>query len=226
MDCALSLLERLVMLMETQDKKVEFGKHIVNYTVANNWMFRGFESSEAQRTAKKIEEKEFYNNHILKTNKMLEVKVKLLTTDGKVPTQSKAGDAGFDLVATSKSWDKEGNFMEYGTGIAVEIPVGHAGLIFPRSSVSKTDLIQANCVGVVDAGYRGEVKVRFKVVRHVNLSRIEDASLHGAPEVKDFQIGDRIAQLVIMPIPEVAYTVVAELSNSDRGEGGFGHTGQ
>lgn len=80
----------------------------------------------------------------------MKVKIKKLNENAVIPSYSKQGDAGMDLVATSKIFDKYGN-VEYGTGLAMEIPEGHVGLIFPRSSISKKDLALTNAVGVIDS---------------------------------------------------------------------------
>ena len=102
-------------------------------------------------------------------------------------------------------------YVEYDTGLSMEIPEGHVGLLFPRSSVSKTNLVLANSVGVVDSGYRGPVKLRFK-------------ELSGPPGGR-YKTGDRVGQIIIIPIPNFEFEQVEELSNTDRGEGGFGSTG-
>ena len=80
----------------------------------------------------------------------MKVKIKKLNENAVIPSYSKQGDAGMDLVATSKIFDKYGN-IEYWTGLAMEIPEGHVGLIFPRSSISKKDLALTNAVGVIDS---------------------------------------------------------------------------
>lgn len=142
----------------------------------------------------------------------LKVKIKKLVKEAVIPAYSKPGDAGLDLVATSikvEDHNKYGYF-EYGTGLAVEIPQGYVGLIFPRSSISNTGMMLTNSVGVIDSGYRGEIKARFKYIS-------------GTPS---YNVGDKIAQLIIIPYPSVEFEEVEELSNTDRGEGGFGSTGK
>ncbi len=91
----------------------------------------------------------------------MKVKIKKLHKNAIIPQYAKSGDAGMDLVATSKSYDKHGNVV-YGTGLAFEIPKGFVGLLFPRSSNAKKDLLLSNSVGVLDSGYRGEVMFKFK----------------------------------------------------------------
>jgi dUTP pyrophosphatase len=141
----------------------------------------------------------------------MNIKIKKLDVHAVLPTYAKLGDAGMDLTAISVNYSEDQLYIEYSTGWAIEIPFGYVGLLFPRSSVSKVDLILANCVGVIDSGYRGEIKCRFKHIRFDGPYYI-------------YKVGERIAQLVIMPIPLVVLEETKELSESERGEGGFGHT--
>lgn len=137
----------------------------------------------------------------------LKVRFKKLYGDSVTPSYAKDGDAGLDLTATHMTFDE--NFIEYGTGIAVEIPEGYVGLVFPRSSVSKKEnFYLKNSVGVIDSGYRGEIKMRFN-----------DSDEH-------YQPGEKIGQLIILPYPTIYLEEVEELSSTERGEGGFGSTGQ
>ena len=142
----------------------------------------------------------------------MQVKIKKLHVDAVIPAYSKPGDAGMDLTAVSATQDQYGNVV-YGTGLAVEIPDGYVGLIFPRSSNSKTDLYLTNHVGVVDSGYRGEIMFKFRPV-------------NGLLNAKVFQVGDRVGQLIILPYPSIEFDEVDELTNSERGDGGFGSTGK
>lgn len=157
----------------------------------------------------------------------LTVKTRIIdTTIEMKPLQyAKSGDAGIDLVATSKSYDEHGNVV-YGTNRAFEIPDGYVGLLFPRSSNCKMDLLQSNSVGVVDSGYRGEVKVVFKPLRDVADETGFFEEYDANNEVKKYSVGDRIGQLVIMPYPKVVFEETQNLSNSERGAGGYGHTGR
>jgi deoxyuridine 5''-triphosphate nucleotidohydrolase (dut) len=128
------------------------------------------------------------------------------------PKFGKPGDAGADLVATSVDFSRDSNSqIVYGTGIAVEIPEGMVGLVFPRSSVRNYDLVMSNSVGVIDSGYRGEIIVTF------NLKN---------PWADIYKVGDRIAQLVIMPVPLAQFVEVEELSETSRGTEGHGSTGK
>ncbi len=136
----------------------------------------------------------------------LKVKLKKLHPDAVTPSYAKDGDAGLDLTAISKSIND--TFIEYGTGIALEIPYGYVGLVFPRSSVSKLEnFYLKNSVGVIDSGYRGEIKFRF------NKSN------------ESYKAGEKVGQLIIIPYPTVKLQEVNELSDTERGGGGFGSTG-
>jgi len=140
----------------------------------------------------------------------MQVKIKKLHNNAVIPKYAKSGDAGLDLVAT-EVLDGYGFNVTYGTGLAVEIPEGYVGLIFPRSSIRKYDISLTNCVGVIDSGYRGEIQATFR----------KEA---GAPSVR-YEVGDKIAQLIIMPYPYINFIEVDELSQTERGTGGFGSTG-
>lgn len=137
---------------------------------------------------------------------MVKIKIKKLVSNAIIPDYAHPSDGGMDLTAISKR--ETDKFIEYGTGLSIEIPEGYVGLIFPRSSVSKKDLLLANSVGVADSGYRGEYLIRFKKMG------------------KDvYEVGERIAQLMIIPIPWVEIEEVLDLTESSRGNGGFGSTG-
>lgn len=150
------------------------------------------------------------------------VNFKKLHPNALTPFYAKEGDAGVDLTAVRFEYDKYGNKVYY-TGIAVEIPKGYVGYIFPRSSVSKYTLILANCVGVIDSGYRGELIVKFKPSRSFGDYKNECPDDYTSAE---YNVGDKIAQLIIMPLPLIEFNEVSELSLTDRGSGGFGHTGE
>lgn len=138
------------------------------------------------------------------------VNIKLLHETAVMPVKAHPGDAGLDLTATSRSFTKD--YIEYGTSLAMEIPDGYVGFIYPRSSISKMNLSLCNSVGVVDSKFRGEVMVRFDK---------RDHDLEGGW----YNVGDRVAQLIIMPYPEVTFNQVDELDDTVRGIGGFGSSG-
>jgi dUTP pyrophosphatase len=139
------------------------------------------------------------------------LKFKKLNDTAIIPSYAKPGDAGLDLVAT-EVLEESMQQIKYGTGIAVEIPEGYVGLLFPRSSVSKTNLSLANSVGVIDSGYRGQIMCVFNKVNN--------------PMLSSYNVGDKIAQLVIVACPQFIVKEVTELSGTERGEGGFGSTGK
>lgn len=186
----------------------------------------------------------------------MEVRFKKLNPNAVTPTKAHADDAGFDLTATSRYFDQHGAIV-YGTGLAFEIPKGYVGLLFPRSSNAKKDLLLSNCVGVLDSGYRNEVLFKFKpsllvcdkethgnnqndyegtitedwedeIVtfhgRMQNYPDIEKGCLPFQPRMYD--VGDRIGQLIIMPYPEIEFMEADELSDTERGMGGYGSTGK
>lgn len=160
----------------------------------------------------------------------IKVKFKLLNNHAVLPTYATYGDAGLDLTATddgkyeaveaeipsrfyahNETATHKSVYREYGTGVSVEIPEGYVGLLFPRSSITRTSLSLSNAVGVVDSGYRGEVKLRFRV--------LEDHPLL-------YKRGDKIGQLVIMPYPKIEVVDSTELKDSERGVLGFGSSGR
>lgn len=170
---------------------------------------------------------------------MIEVKFKKLVPEAVIPSKAHSSDAGFDMVATKVNITE--NYVEYETGIATAIPEGHVGLLFPRSSNSKKDLLLANSVGILDSSYRGDIKFRFKrilmpiIQDEITTSSINDVSTSACDTKKTprliyrddyiYQVGDRIGQLIIMPYPEIQFTEVDELDQTDRGKGGFGSSG-
>lgn len=141
----------------------------------------------------------------------MKVKIKKLHADAVIPKYAKESDAGLDLVATSIISNTTFQ-ITYGLGIALEIPEGFVGLVFPRSSIRNTELILSNSVGVIDAGYRGELQATF------NKSNGLDSLA--------YNVGDRVCQIIILAQPQIELTEVDELSESQRGEGGFGSTGK
>ena len=153
----------------------------------------------------------------------MQVKIKKLHDSAVIPSYAKHGDAGMDLTAISKEYDEHGNVC-YGTGLAFEIPKGFVGLLFPRSSNTKKDLVLGNSVGVIDSGYRGEVVFKFKAI---DTQYLQDGKLTFLKRdfMKEYNIGDRVGQVIILPYPEIEFLEVGELSSSDRGVGGFGSTG-
>ena len=142
----------------------------------------------------------------------MEVKIKKLHAAAVIPSYSKLGDAAMDLTAISIEKDDDGNAV-YGTGLAIEIPDGYVGLLFPRSSNSKTHLYLTNHVGVIDSGYRGEIKFKFRPI-------------NGFIDARVYAKYDRVGQLIILPYPQIELVESDELSETERGDGGFGSTGK
>lgn len=157
----------------------------------------------------------------LKKNLEMKVKFKKLSDKAQAPFKKYKTDAGWDLTATHIDYDENSSCWSYNTGIAVEIPKGYVGLIFPRSSVYKKDLCLANCVGVIDHGYTGEIKFNFK--ESFNYTNYQSGY---SGDTFIYEIGERIGQLIILPYPEIEFEQVDELSNSNRGGKGFGSTGK
>ena len=145
----------------------------------------------------------------------MNINIKKLDENAVVPKYAKPGDAGMDVVATSINITDD--YIEYGTGLAFEVPEGYCMLIFPRSSNSKKDLLLCNSVGILDSGYRGELKLRFK--------RAYAPNTYGLSVNKLYDIGDKVGQIMILPYPTIEFNEVNELSNTQRGDGGFGSTG-
>lgn len=142
----------------------------------------------------------------------LTVKIKLLVKHAEIPQYTREGDAGLDLVATDVYHNKDFDFVEYGTGLAVQVPEGYVGLLFPRSSISKTPHLLCNSVGVIDSNYTGEIKMRF-------------TTKEGREDL-EYCVGDRIGQLIIIPYPTVKFEEVENLDNTNRGSEGFGSSGK
>jgi dUTP pyrophosphatase len=141
------------------------------------------------------------------------LKYKLLTEGATIPAYATPGDAGMDLTATKII--KEDLFsVWYNTDVAVEIPPGHFGMLVPRSSISNDGaLTLSNDVGIIDAGFRGGMQVRF------------NRTVRGFFSRKKYNVGDRVAQLIIIPFKSVELERTVFLSKTERGDGGHGSTG-
>lgn len=152
----------------------------------------------------------------MKEQETIKVKIKKLSEEAQIPQYARSGDAGLDLVATSKNqvmsdgfYSQDLKYIEYGTSLALELPKGYVALLFPRSSISDTDLSLCNSVGIVDEKYRGEIKFRFRATKNE----------------MQYQVGERVGQMLIIPYPTIELEEVKELSKTERGTGGFGSTG-
>ena len=174
------------------------------------------------------------NEHIkLKKQSNITVNFKKLSKKAVIPSYAHPTDAGMDMVAISKTETED--YIEFDTGIAIELPEGFVGLLFPRSSNSKKDLLLCNSVGVVDVGYSNSIRFRFKKVINPNkltvittwvkkLFGIKSITSELYYDAKEYNVGEKIGQLVIMPYPKVDLIEVDEFAPSDRGMDGFGST--
>lgn len=141
---------------------------------------------------------------------MNEIKFKKLDDNAKLPQKAHETDAGWDMWAVSKKENEK--YVQYGTGIAFDIPKGWVGELYPRSSVTNKDLMLKNSVGIIDAGYQGEIMFRFNVTKQNSF-------------FDSYHIGDKIGQIIFKRLPEVSLVEVNEFKKSFRGEKGFGSTG-
>jgi len=144
--------------------------------------------------------------------KAVNLKFKLLNENAKKPTNAYENAAAWDMYATGINIVENNDFgyIEYTTGIAVEIPKGYVGKIYPRSSVSNTGLLLSNSVGIIDSDYRGEIKFRFKYIK-------------GS---KKYNVDDRIGQFLIEKTIPIKWIESEELSETNRGSGGYGSSGK
>ena len=144
-------------------------------------------------------------------SKNIRLQMDINTPNAKMPTYSSGQAAGLDLYAAESASIASGQTRLIKTGLKMEIPEGYFGGIYARSGLSvKHGLRPANCTGVIDSDYRGEIMV----------------ALHNdSPMMQIISAGDRIAQLIIQPYERVEFTIVDDLSDTERGEGGFGSTG-
>jgi dUTP pyrophosphatase len=152
---------------------------------------------------------------LLRVDQRLQLNLPFRRLDPTVPLPERAhpGDAGLDLASNEDVEVGPGKRAMVATGLAVAIPEGHAGLVLPRSGLaSRHGLTLANAPGLIDAGYRGEIKIAV-----INLDPQEPVKISR---------GDRIAQLVVVPVAAVEPVLVEELPPTTRGEGGFGSTGR
>jgi len=156
----------------------------------------------------------------------MKVKLKKIHEDAVLPSYAKSGDAGLDITSVddgtmvrSEEGGKVWYYIEYQTGLSLELDAGYVGLLFPRSSISKSALSLANSVGVIDSGFRGQICFRFKID-----SGVLDEAIDQKSEPAIYRKGDRIGQLIILPYPTIEPEFVEELTTTERGEGGFGST--
>lgn len=149
--------------------------------------------------------------------KEVEVKIKLEDYISKeIPTYAHEGDACVDLKCMAIDTISEENTIIIHTGVHVELPEGYVMLIIPRSSNCKTPLYMPNSIGVIDSGYRGEILIKYKAPDKLTFINYKDY----------YKVGDRVAQAIVLPYPKIKFIEVEQLSESNRGNGGFGSTGR
>lgn len=150
----------------------------------------------------------------------MKIKIKKLHPDAVTPVKANPTDSGYDLFAIDDGVvSEDGSYIEYKTGLSVEPPKGYDIQLRPRSSISKYDLILANSVGTVDNGYRGPVNFRFKFMpirKDTGNTFTENL----------YKKGDKIGQMILSKVYDTEIEEVQELSNTERGEKGFGSSGQ
>ena len=140
---------------------------------------------------------------------MIDVKIRKVHPDAVIPFRAHPTDAGMDITAVSMEMTED--YVEYDTGLQFQLPEGYAMLIFPRSSNSKKDLLLCNSVGILDAGYTGNLKLRFKLTTEGYTEKI-------------YNPGDKVGQIMIMPYPEINFIETEVFNETERGDGGFGST--
>lgn len=161
----------------------------------------------------------------------MKVKVKKLCDNAVLPKYAHYGtDMGADITCTSVEYDKEKDRFIYHSGLSFEVPQGFGMLIFPRSSNTKTESYLPNSVGVLDSSYRGELMFIYKLrTRREDISGDNNYPVSEYTMLNDYspyKVGDRIGQIIIFPYPTIDYVESEELSETERGENGFGSTGK
>jgi dUTP pyrophosphatase len=144
----------------------------------------------------------------------MQINIKKLSEKAVMPVKAHTTDAGFDLTSSKLTTEigEDGQLIiVFHTDLSFEIPEGYVGLVFPRSSIFKKSLYFTNSVGVIDSGYRGEILAKMKTNTNV------------IPAV--YKEGERFAQLIILPYPEIEFNETETLSESDRDKDGYGSTG-
>lgn len=141
----------------------------------------------------------------------MKVRFKKLVPEASIPTKAHPTDAGWDLTAVSVEEDRKRNIVTYHTGIAVSLPEKHFALLCPRFSVYKHQLQLANGLGIIGQNYTGELIFKYRIVQ---------------PHISRYPVGERVGQLVILPLPQIEMEEVDELDETDRGCAGFGSSGR
>lgn len=165
----------------------------------------------------------------LQHQQTITVKIKKLSEDAQIPTYVTVGSAGLDIVATRREFDPETECQIYHTDLAIEIPKGYVGLLFPKSNISNRTITLANCVGVIDSDYRGEIMAKFKANFNHNLENIKRGDWllrflfrHVYSYKRSYEEKESIVQLIIIPYPKINLLEVEELTPTLRADKGFG----
>jgi dUTP pyrophosphatase len=166
-----------------------------------------------------------------KMNKV-QIKVKKLHQDAKMPEQANPDDAGYDIFAIDDGIvSEDGRYVEYDTGLSIAPEAGYHVVLCPRSSISKYDLLLCNSIGLIDNSYRGPLKLRFRIIYpKESLTLVEDEFdmyvNYDDQLVRTYKKGDRIAQIKVEKTIAADFTEVDELQSTQRGDGGFGSSGK
>lgn len=184
-------------------------------------------------------------NYLARRTQKIGVKYQRMNEHARVPTRAHWNDAAYDLWAYDMEEKPDGRLM-YKTGIKMAMPDNYVGLVFPRSSTSKRNLILGNCVAVFDAGYRGEILIPYKTLHHsvkhiipglppklMSIAQYDPNTSSKdiiVPPSNRYEVSpekpERIAQILFIPRTDVDWEEVDSIDESTRGEGNFGHTGQ
>ena len=205
------------MEVKTKTKKPSFSTAKKEHTYLLHYVcgHSGLVATTRPATASDLRKMEAQPCHDcrLSANAPMQVRFQKRHPDATMPTQGTPGSAGYDMTAVSM--ERKNDLIVYDTGIAIEIPAGYVGLVFQRSSVYKTGLMLCNAVGVIDSDYRGSISFVYR-----NLLGV------GGRDCAHYGIGDRIGQIVFMPVPKVELVESDVLTETARGAGGYGSTGK
>jgi dUTP pyrophosphatase len=156
----------------------------------------------------------------------IQLKLKKMAENAVMPKHAYAGDGAWDFVATSRHFSEDGRHVKYGVGWAVEMPEGYRLRVCGRGSIAKYDLVIANAVGLVDAGYRGEIFVNFKIIPPFVNDQTNNPTVLTSFEPKLYEVGEKICQAYLEKVECVSFREVDELSDSERGAGAMGSSGK
>lgn len=197
-----------VRILTSKYKKLPVGAITTVTDVYNNGLVKCSSGLKPLRFMEKQLELIDSNVYIssLRKNK---VSIKKLTENAVIPKKMTSGAVGMDIVATSKTITPE--YIEFGTGLAIQVPEGYGAFLLPRSSLTKTCYVLNNSIGLIDTDFFGEMRFRFKM-------------LAGYESLPGYEVGDRIGQLVILPVLDFEFQEIDDLGETDRSSEGFGST--